>query len=288
MDNFFVLILAGFIIGALGTLIGAGGGFILVPALILTHHSLSPEIITAVSMALVACNAVSGSVAYARSGRIDYKTGIVFALFTIPGSILGVLTTQYIPRLAFKIFFGLLLILLAALLFFNKIKLKQKIFQPGNAPKGWKHRAIKDKKGKHRAIKDKKGGSYSYTFNQTKGIIISIIVGYLSPVLGIGGGIIHVPALVQLLHFPVMIATATSHFILAIMSITSVVVHAVKGNYNDPYILRLAIGLSVGAIGGAQIGAFISHKIKSNTIVRALAVCLGLVGLRILLSAFVK
>src|SRR6266498_1757398 len=98
MDNFFVLILAGFIIGALGTLIGAGGGFILVPALILTHHSLSPEIITAVSMALVACNAVSGSVAYARSGRIDYKTGIVFALFTIPGSVLGVLTTQYIPR----------------------------------------------------------------------------------------------------------------------------------------------------------------------------------------------
>src|SRR6266496_364494 len=278
MDNFFVLILAGFIIGALGTLIGAGGGFILVPALILTHHSLSPEIITAVSMALVACNAVSGSVAYARSGRIDYKTGIVFALFTIPGSILGVLTTQYIPRLAFKIFFGLLLILLAALLFFNKIKLKQKIFQPGNAPKGWKHRAIKDKKG----------GSYSYTCNQTKGIIISIIVGYLSPVLGIGGGIIHVPALVQLLHFPVMIATATSHFILAIMSITSVVVHAVKGNYNDPYILRLAILLSAGAIGGAQIGAFISHKIKSNTIVRALAVCLGLVGLRILLSAFVK
>jgi len=278
MDNFFVLILAGFIIGALGTLIGAGGGFILVPALILTHHSLSPEIITAVSMALVACNAVSGSVAYARSGRIDYKTGIVFALFTIPGSVLGVLTTQYIPRLAFKIFFGLLLILLAALLFFKKIKLKQKIFQPGNAPKGWRHHVIKDKNGE----------SYSYTYNQTKGIIISIIVGYLSPVLGIGGGIIHVPALVQLLHFPVMIATATSHFILAIMSLTSVVVHAVKGNYNDPYILRLAIFLSAGAIGGAQLGAFISHKIKSNTIIRALAVCLGLVGLRILLSAFVK
>src|SRR6266487_6243099 len=110
MDNFFILILAGFIIGALGTLVGAGGGFILVPVLILTHPSLSPEIITAISMALVASNAVSGSVAYARSGRIDYNVGLVFALFTIPGSILGVLTTQYIPRFAFEIFFGLLLI----------------------------------------------------------------------------------------------------------------------------------------------------------------------------------
>jgi uncharacterized protein len=278
MDNFFVLLLAGFIIGVLGTLIGAGGGFILVPVLILTHRSLSPEIITAISMALVACNAISGSVAYARSGRIDYKTGIVFALFTIPGSILGVLTTQYIPRFAFKFFFGLLLILLAVLLLFKKRRLKQIIFQPSDAPNGWKHHTIKDKNGE----------TYSYSYNQTKGIIVSVIVGYLSPVLGIGGGIIHVPALVQLLHFPVMIATATSHFILAIMSLASVIVHAVKGNYNDPHVLRLVTGLSIGAIGGAQLGAYLSHQIKSNIIVRVLAISLGLVGLRILLGAFVR
>jgi uncharacterized membrane protein YfcA len=137
-------------------------------------------------------------------------------------------------------------------------------------------------------LQNKKGQSYSFSYNQTKGIIISIIIGYLSPVLGIGGGIIHVPSLVQLLHFPVMIATATSHFILAIMSIASVIVHAVKGNYNDPHVLRLVICLSTGAIGGAQLGAYLSHKIKSNMIVRALAVCLGLVGLRILAGAFVK
>src|SRR4051812_4863278 len=98
--------------------------------------------------------------------------------------------------------------------------------------------------------------------NQTKGIIISVIVGYLSPVIGIGGGIIHVPALVQLLHFPVMIATATSHFILAIMSLVSVIVHAAKGNYNDPHVLHMVTGLSIGAIGGAQLGAYLSHKIK--------------------------
>ena len=121
-------------------------------------------------------------------------------------------------------FFGLLLIFLAVFLFFKKRRLNKSIFQPGNAPKGWMHHTITDKNGE----------TYSYTYNQTKGIIISIIVGYLSPVLGIGGGIIHVPALVQLLHFPVMIATATSHFILAIMSLVSVIVHAVKGNYNDP------------------------------------------------------
>jgi len=275
MDNYFVLILTGIIVGALGTLIGAGGGFILVPFLILTHHSLRPEIITAISIAIVAANAISGSIAYARAGRIDYKAGLVFALFTIPGSILGVYTTQYIPRFAFKIFFGLLLILLAFFLFLKKPQPKQKNLDER-----------RQKKWKHHTITDKEGTAYSYSYDQNKGIFISIIVGYLSPLLGIGGGIIHVPAMVQLLCFPVHIATATSHFILAIMSSVSVVVHAIKGNYSDVHVLHMVIGLSIGAIAGAQFGAYLSHKIKSNSIIRALAVCLGLVGVRLLVGVF--
>jgi uncharacterized membrane protein YfcA len=274
-DNYFVLILTGIIVGALGTLIGAGGGFILVPFLILTHHSLQPETITAISIAIVAANAISGSIAYARAGRIDYKAGLVFALFTIPGSVFGVYTTQYIPRFAFRIFFGVLLILLAGFLFLKKPQPKQKNTKEQNL-----------KRFKHHTITDKSGCTYSYFYDQRKGIFISIIVGYLSPLLGIGGGIIHVPALVQLLNFPVHIATATSHFILAIMSFVSVIVHAINGTYNDARILRMVIGLSIGAVAGAQLGAYLSHKIKSNIIVRALAVCLGLVGLRLLLAVF--
>ena len=51
---------------------------------------------------------------------------------------------------------------------------------------------------------------------------------------------------------------------------------------NDPMILRMVIGLIIGVVPGAQIGAWLSHKLKGKTIVIALAVCLGLVGLRIL------
>jgi hypothetical protein len=237
MDNIFVLVLTGFIVGALGTLIGAGGGFILVPLLILTHHSLKPDIITAISIAIVAANAVSGTIAYARLKRIDYKTGVVFALFTVPGSVLGVYTVQYIPAFAFKMFFGLLLVALAFFLFLKKPKSKPRHFNE-IIQKGWKHHEVTDKYGT----------TYSYFYDQRKGIFISIIVGYVSPLLGIGGGIIHVPALVQLLNFPVHIATATSHFILAIMSLVSVITHAIRGSYNDVYVLRMVIGLSMGAM----------------------------------------
>jgi uncharacterized membrane protein YfcA len=273
MHTMILLIITGFLIGIFGTLIGAGGGFILVPILILSYPELNPETITAISIVIVAANAISGSIAYARSGRIDYKAGLLFALFTIPGSIFGVLTTQFIPRHIFNILFGILLIALSIYLFFGHNNTL-----PPQLPEDNK------KRWKHHSLVDKSGISYNYTYNQTRGILISILVGYISPVLGIGGGIIHVPALVQWLQFPVYIATATSHFILAIMATVSVIVHAIKGSYSDPKILYMVIGLIIGVIPGAQIGAWLSHKIKGHIIIRVLALCLGLVGIRILLS----
>jgi uncharacterized membrane protein YfcA len=274
MESILLLIIAGFIIGTFGTLIGAGGGFILVPLLILFYPELSPETITAISMAVVAVNAISGSLAYAKSGRIDYKAGIIFALFTIPGSILGVLTVEYIPQKLFNKIFGILLIALSTFLFY-----KNKKSAPGVMPN-------QTNKGlTHRELTDKQGTVYKYGYNQTYGIIISIIVGYLSPLLGIGGGIIHVPAMVNWLQFPVYIATATSHFILAIMATVSVIVHAVKGHYDNPEIIKMIVFLAIGVIPGAQIGAYLSHRIKGHIIIKVLACCLILVGIRILLKS---
>lgn len=273
MDNAFVLLLAGFLIGTMGTLIGAGGGFLLVPLLLFTHPGMSPELITAVSLVVVACNAISGSVAYAKSGRIDYKAGILFAAATIPGSVLGVFVTKFIPVNAFNVVFGVILVALAAFLFFKKRKEAESAAVA--LPSG--------KRFTHRLLTDSAHVQYRYSYNKYRGMLISVIVGFLSPLLGIGGGIIHVPALVHWLKFPVYIATATSHFILAIMATVSVLVHALQGNYNDPYILHMIIWLALGVIPGAQIGAMLSHKVKGDSIVKALAVCLALVGLRLLL-----
>jgi len=263
----------GLIVGCLGTLIGAGGGFILVPVLLFLYPSLQPESITAISMAIVACNALSGTVAYARAGRVDYQAGVQFSLFTIPGSILGVIATRYIPKYLFTIFFGSLLVGLAFYLLFKRL------------PKGGGNVSVDEGKGMHaRTLTDRNGETYQYTYNRYLGWAISLVVGFISPILGIGGGIIHVPALINWLRFPVHIATATSHFILAIMSLVSVIVHIIQGSYNDPAIEKLVLYLGIGAIIGAQSGAWCSHQVKGRAIERALAVSLGLVGIRILLG----
>src|SRR5690606_504187 len=138
---------------------------------------------------------------------------------------------------------------------------------------------------KHHRLTDRQGVVFDYTYNQNYGILVSIVVGFISPLLGIGGGIIHVPAMVQWLQFPVYIATATSHFILAIMSTVSVIVHIIQGSYDSPYVLKMVAGLVAGVIPGAQLGAFLSHKIKTRTIIKILAICIGLVGIRILLKS---
>lgn len=275
MDNIYLLILLGFIIGTIGTLIGAGGGFILVPILIIMHPAFSPEVITAISMAVVAANAVSGSVAYMATKRVDYKAGIIFALCTIPGSILGVLTTRVIPRGIFDIIFGLILMSMAMFLFFRGGK-KNTVEKVVVARKGWVQQHLVDKWNE----------KYDYSYDLRKGNILSLFVGYFSPLLGIGGGIIHVPAMVEWLRFPVHIATATSHFILAIMATVSVIVHYYSGSYNDPLILKMVICLIAGVVPGAQLGAFLSRRIHGRIIIQGLAVALCIVGVRILITRF--
>lgn len=106
----------------------------------------------------------------------------------------------------------------------------------------------------------------------------------MSSFLGIGGGIIHVPVLVNILNYPVHIATATSHFVLAVMSLSGTMVHIVNGVLQSSFIQTAA--LSIGVLFGAQLGAKLSKKIHGVAIIRSLAVALAIVGVRIFIMAF--
>jgi len=274
MEQLFWLIPLGFAVGTFGTLIGAGGGFILVPVLLMVYPGKSPDTITSISLAVVFFNALSGSAAYARMRRIDYRSGLIFAPATIPGSILGAFTISYVPRRLFDAVFGVLMAAASVFLILNPKRDEKDGIIPDNPPKG------------HiiRNITDIEGVNHVFSYNPAIGIVLSIFVGYLSSLLGIGGGIIHVPALVHLLNFPVHIATATSHFILAIMSFSGSMVHLVKGTLSQGFFQTAA--LAVGVLLGAQLGAKLSNRIHGVWIIRGLAAALGIAGIRILLMAF--
>jgi len=248
------LTLLGLAIGTLGTLVGAGGGFILVPILILIHPARSSDEITAISLAVVFLNATSGSVAYAFKKRIDYRSGWIFAMASVPGALIGAYSTQYIPRNYFDPIFAIVLILMGIFIFFRP------------SPKG-------------RSTTHEQNPEPP-KYNLKIGIGLSALVGYFSSLLGIGGGIIHVPAMVHLLNFPVHMATATSHFVLAIMALIGTFVHWRNGSLLPG--LAEILWIAPGVLIGAQLGAKLSSHLHGNYIIRALALALISVGIRLL------
>ena len=261
--QFLWLIPLGFFAGGYGTLIGAGGGFVLAPALLLIYPSEAPETITSISLAVVFFNALSGTVVYARSKRIDFKLGALFAVATMPGAVIGALTTNVISRDKFNLLFGLLLIAVAIFLGLN----------PGQ-------------KGMAQIAEGSVDAPVVPKFTARTllaGVCLSTVFGFLSSFLGIGGGFLYVPALVYLLRFPIHVATATSLFVLTRTAFTGSATHIAAGLFHHG--LRRALGLSIGAILGAQIAARLSRHIRGDWIIRSLAVALGLVGLRLIAAA---
>jgi uncharacterized membrane protein YfcA len=223
-------------------------------------------------------NALSGSFAYARMKRIDYRSGIIFAVATIPGAILGALSTAYVPRHSFDIAFGILMVLAGAFLWFSaRDDHDHAVPYTSGAPvpETPRNRTMRD-------FVDDHGTRYHYSYNSTIGIVLSVFVGFLSSLLGVGGGFIHVPALTGLLNFPVHVATATSHFVLAVMALTGTVTHVATGVFAHG-IRRTAV-LSVGVVLGAQTGARLSHRVGGKWILRGLALAMIFVGIRLLIT----
>ncbi|MBN1491747.1 MAG: sulfite exporter TauE/SafE family protein [Phycisphaerae bacterium] len=259
------LVPVGLLLGLFGTLVGAGGGFLLVPLLLLVYPQDAPEIITSISLAVVGINATAGSISYARMRRIDYRAGVLFAVAAIPGAVLGAITTSVVPHQLFHLVLGLVIVLVGLNL----------VYRPG-APRG---QAIANHCPPHPDTN--RAPCRRNEFNRSLGFWLSAGVGYLSSLLGIGGGIIHVPALVRFLHFPVHTATATSHFVLAIMASSATVTHIVSGAFHHGS--RRAIMLGLGAIVGAPMGAGLSRRLHGTWIIRALGGALLLAGSRLLI-----
>ncbi len=260
------------LVGTFGTLVGAGGGFILVPILLFAYPEEEPETITAMSLLVVWVNATSGTLAFARQQRIDYRGGAWFALATLPGAVAGAIVVTSIPRRAFEGAFAFLLVALGLGLAFRAATTA---IQPPVTGRGVVRRLIRDRQG----------NTFVYSFQLWKGILVSTGVGFVSSLLGIGGGILHVPIMTTMLHFPVHIATATSQFVLAFMAAEGTGVHFATGalGWNSP--LARAALIAIGAIPGAQAGAVLARQLHGKLIVRALAGALVLVGARLALKA---
>jgi uncharacterized membrane protein YfcA len=268
----FLLALLGVVVGTYGTLVGVGGGFLVVPLLLLIYK-LPPAAAAATSLVVVLLNAASGSVTYVRRGRVDVRTGLLLAAATVPGAFfIGPELAERIPERAFRVGFGVFLLMMATLLF---LRPERRAAAPRATTHegGWRMR---------RTFKDGSGTPIDYEFDVVLAIVLSFAVGILSSMLGIGGGIVHVPALIHLMGFPVHVATATSQFVLAFTAAAGVAKYASAGHVVWP----LAAVVGAGVIVGAQVGARASQQMKGGRIIRLLVVAIVILAVRLIWSAF--
>ncbi|HEU4963125.1 MAG TPA: sulfite exporter TauE/SafE family protein [Bacilli bacterium] len=260
MIDSLLLLLFGVLAGFSGSLVGLGGGFIVVPALAFLFQ-MKPEVIVGTSMAVLLFNSISSTLAYTRQKRIDFAAGASFAAASVPGSIIGAMLTEGMGK-SFFIGFGCFLIFIS---FFLVFKPKKPIDLP------LKHTA-------HRAFIDASGTEFSYSYNRPLGLIVAFFVGYLGSLLGIGGGSILVPTMVVLLNFPPHIAAATSMFTIFLSAIIGTGTHFFLDNIDWWKVLFLA----PGAFLGGQLGARVAAKLPAPVILKILSALLVVVGIRLI------
>jgi len=245
-----ILIAVGLGAGTLGSMLGVGGGIIMVPAL--TFMGLPPAQTASTSLIAVASTSVSSTIEYSRQKRIDYRLGLEMAIFAIPGAILGAILSTYISAESFKMYFGLLLMLTGIYVLY-------------------KNAILKDSAAKKRSM-----GLRSAVFAATFG------AGIMSSLFGVGGGVVFVPAMLLVLGSTMQRAAPTSQLTLMMTSIAGVLTHVAL--LNPDYLQAAA--LSAGAFAGAQIGARVSRTAKEVLLQRLLGSVLIAVGAVLIAMAF--
>ncbi len=262
-----LLIPLGFAIGAYGTIIGAGGGFVLVPALLFLYPDDSQRQITSISLAVVLATSISASAAYAYRRLIDYRTGLLLASAMVPASLAGAYAVRLLPRSAFDVAFVLLLVLLAVVGLVGVLEGARTIREPVAPRRTVIARTI-----------DRGGGITSqYSYDIRQGLGMSGVTGFVATLFGVGGGINQVPLMATVLRVPLDVSVATSQFMLIFMATTGTSIHAIAGDFGLTQLTRAGL-LGLGAIVGAQVGAAAGRRLTDKTISRLLSAGLVAIG----------
>lgn len=262
------MVLIGAVSAIFGSLVGLGGGIVIVPSLVLLGPSLFGETIPSqhavgTSLAVLIFTALSATMAYKKQGKVDFRTGWLFFATSGPAAMAGAAVTNYIPQGPFQLSFGLFMLAMFGLMVARE-RMKPLQIQ-------WSIQ---------RTFTDASGQTYTYGYNIALALTIGAGVGIASGMFGIGGGSLFVPMMVLLFRFPPHLATATSMFVILLSSILGSTVNLWNGNI-DGY---LFLALAPGAIIGGRIGVVIASKLSGKQLMWVLRVTLLLVSIYLMIK----
>ncbi|PCI36345.1 MAG: permease [Elusimicrobia bacterium] len=245
------LLLAGVVTGAIGSVLGLGGGVFLVPALVLWFGIPIQAAAGAGLVAVIATSSAAEAVNVAKE-IANIKLGMILETATVCGAITGGFAAAYLPARVLIGIFSVLLAIVTVLLWRGRLSETASSETKGYFPASYKDPALK--RTVHYAVR-----------RLDVGMTTAFFAGNLSGLLGVGGGVIKVPVLHLFCGLPMKAAAATSNFMIGLTGAAGAVVYFANGQLE----LRLSGLVALGVLAGSTGGAWVSRYLPGNTIRKA-------------------
>jgi uncharacterized protein len=283
--NVFVLLAMGAAVGFLSGMFGVGGGFLITPLLI--FYNIPPAIAVATGANQVIASSFSGALAHFKRGTLDFKLGTVLLGGGIVGSTVGIYVFSLLRDLGqLDLFISLLYVALLGSVgglmlveSVNAIRLSRGAATPATLKKPGQHNWI------HRLPLKMRFRASKLFVSVIPVIALGAGIGFLSSIMGVGGGFIMVPALIYLLKVPTNVVVGTSLFQIIFVAAYTTIVHS---STNQTVDIVLAFVLMVGGVAGAQYGAKAGQKLRGEQLRALLAILVLAVALRLGFDLFVR
>jgi uncharacterized protein len=235
--------LALFLIGAaasvFGSLVGLGGGFVIIPVLRIAF-GVPPAQAAGTSLVMVLANTAAATFGYLRDRVVDLDLAVPFTIGAVPGSILGVLAVKRFTPIGFDVGYGIVLMVLAVLVI------------------------------RRRSVVSRPADERTFAHRKRVAVVAGVGVGFFSSLFGIGGGVVLIPLLLIAARMPPHVVTATSAFVITTTAPVGIAAHALGGDVDWIFTLPLVLG----GIAGGSIGPMIAKRISSPMLITLLATAL--------------
>ncbi len=275
--NVLLILSMGAAVGFLSGMFGVGGGFLMTPLLIFAGVPSAVAVATGANPLIAA--SITGTIAQYRRKNVDLKLGAILLSGGAVGSLMGVETLRRLKEtgqldlvvsLAYVIFMGVVggLMLAESIRAITKHRQGRQISRRRLSQHNWVH-----------------GLPFKTRFKVSKlyisalpGIVLGLLVGLLSGIMGVGGGFIMVPALIYLLRVPTNVAIGTSLFLVIFVSAITTILQAALNHTVD---IILALILMTGGVLGAHLGSIAGQRLRAEQLRFLLAILVLAVGVRL-------
>ena len=242
----------GAVAGAFGSLLGLGGGILMVPLLTL-GFGLPLREAAGVSLVSVIVTSSAAAGVYLERRVANLRLGMTLELFTATGALIGGSIAFLLDERVLSLLFGVLLLYAAATMARARGEVEPEAL-PSDADEAHDHRPAD---GAPPASLDRLSGEGYRVRNLPLGLVGSIAAGVVSALFGIGGGMVKVPVMHLAMGAPLRVAIATSNMMIGITAAAGALIYLTRGGI-DPYV---AGPTAIGAFLGATAGSRLAHRV---------------------------